>query len=364
MDTFAQKAFRVLSEPFSSWDSFVTSATNFVSLVASGQSRTGWPYLLSSVLIAYAVVRLGKRRGYFHAHKSFREIVLPLEVYLHRSAIVDYKFVLFDQSIRKLLYMPLLYGLTHVLYVALSSVLPRGDIYISPRIAAWMLPIVAVILSDFGMFVGHWLMHRIDFLWPFHEVHHSAEVLTPVTVYRVHPVEELVIGAVNSFVTAMSGALFTALTDAPLDPLSIFGLNALTFLFYVTGYQLRHSHVWLSYGPVLSRILISPAQHQVHHSEAEKHWNKNFGFMLAIWDWMLGSLYVPKEREHIVFGCGVDSHEYSTVTKLYFTPFAKSYAAFTRQLRRVVMRLPSHRSPVLDPSCDADRYNTPRDSAV
>jgi sterol desaturase/sphingolipid hydroxylase (fatty acid hydroxylase superfamily) len=41
----------------------------------------------------------------------------------------------------------------------------------------------------------------------------------------------------------------------------------------------------------------------VHHSGNPKHFNKNFGSCLALWDWMFGTLYVPqKEREPLIFG--------------------------------------------------------------
>src|ERR1039458_8498353 len=36
---------------------------------------------------------------------------------------------------------------------------------------------------------GLGLFHAIPALWEFHKVHHSAEVLTPLTEMRTHPVE-------------------------------------------------------------------------------------------------------------------------------------------------------------------------------
>ncbi len=41
---------------------------------------------------------------------------------------------------------------------------------------------------------------------------------------------------------------------------------------------------------MLGRIFVSPAHHQVHHSANPKHFNKNFGSCLALWDWMFGTL--------------------------------------------------------------------------
>jgi sterol desaturase/sphingolipid hydroxylase (fatty acid hydroxylase superfamily) len=61
--------------------------------------------------------------------------------------------------------------------------------------------------------------------------------------------------------------------------------------------------MWIAFRGVLGRIFVSPAYHQVHHSSNPKHFNKNFGSCLALWDWMFGTLYVPeKEREPLTFG--------------------------------------------------------------
>src|SRR5690606_31871005 len=74
--------------------------------------------------------------------------------------------------------------------ITLSKVLGPADV------PAWDRTTIAVVYSvvlfvawDFGRFVLHWLLHRIPFLWSFHQVHHSAEVLEPLTLYRTHPVE-------------------------------------------------------------------------------------------------------------------------------------------------------------------------------
>ena len=37
-------------------------------------------------------------------------------------------------------------------------------------------------------FNHHWLSHKVPLLWEFHKVHHNAEVLTPLTNFRLHPV--------------------------------------------------------------------------------------------------------------------------------------------------------------------------------
>ena len=327
------KVLRVVAEPFSSLQSFTAALKSIAWNVTSLQSRTSWLYLLSSLIVAYAIFRYRSRHGHDSGRTSFKEAVFPADVYLHRSAVTDYKFVLFDKCARMFVYVPLFSAFTYVVYRFATQAAGHIPIHVSPTNALWLVPLWLVVATDFSYFLAHWLMHRIPILWLFHEVHHSADVLTPVTAYRVHPFEDLVTNSITSVITGLSAAAFTSATDHLVDPLAIFGVNAISFGFYLFGFQLRHSHVWLSFGPFWSRIFISPAQHQVHHSVAERHWNKNFGYMFAWWDVLFGTIYVPREREDIVFGCGTEPDEYSSVSKLYFRPFVKSLHLVRQALR-------------------------------
>ena len=53
---------------------------------------------------------------------------------------------------------------------------------------------VALFLGyELGFFVDHTLKHRIPALWELHKAHHSAEVLTPLVNFRVHPLDSLIL---------------------------------------------------------------------------------------------------------------------------------------------------------------------------
>jgi sterol desaturase/sphingolipid hydroxylase (fatty acid hydroxylase superfamily) len=61
--------------------------------------------------------------------------------------------------------------------------------------------------------------------------------------------------------------------------------------------------MWIAFRGVLGRIFVSHAHHQVHHSANPKHFNKNLGSCLALWDRMFGTLYVSeKTREPLTIG--------------------------------------------------------------
>ena len=70
----------------------------------------------------------------------------------------------------------------------------------------------------------------------------------------------------------------------------------------------------------------------IHHSLDAKHWSKNYGFIFAVWDGLFGSLYVPRSREILRLGVPSDSRDFSSVTKLYFLPFAKAARAVMQKL--------------------------------
>jgi len=338
-----EKGLRLWYRPFESWEAFVATLSRGPSVFLSLESKTGLLYLIAGFLTALAVYYIYRRELPEEYRGSALSYIFPRSIYTHPSAIVDYKFVGFDLLVRFFIYFPLVAGTGQLVYVMLNSfevdlsfgLFVESHYYV--RLA--IVTLIGIAALDFSVFFSHYLLHKIPFLWPFHEVHHSAEVLTPVTVHRNHPMDDMVNGIVYGVVGGSLAATYTAVSGNVVSELTIFGLNIFTFAYYISVYQLRHSHIWLSYGPIMSHIFVSPAQHQIHHSIDRKHWNKNYGFTFAIWDWMFGCLYVPKEREEIKFGVPeVDPADFSTVPRLYFLPFAKSYRRLIAMIKARSLR--------------------------
>jgi sterol desaturase/sphingolipid hydroxylase (fatty acid hydroxylase superfamily) len=89
---------------------------------------------------------------------------------------------------------------------------------------------------------------------------------------------------------------------------------------------------------VLEHILISPAQHHIHHSIERKHYNKNYGEVFAIWDLMFGTLYVLKGYEKLSFGLSDQNGErieqpYPNLRSALLHPFADSWHALKKGTR-------------------------------
>jgi sterol desaturase/sphingolipid hydroxylase (fatty acid hydroxylase superfamily) len=175
--------------------------------------------------------------------------------------------------------------------------------------------------SDFGYFLFHWASHVIPPLWAIHRLHHSAEVMTPLTAARVHPLEKPIMGVTIALTTGLLVGPLLYLYAGRTGVLPALGLDVFGSLFFLLGHNLHHSHVWVSFGPVVGRIIVSPAQHQIHHSSLPRHLDKNFAEHWAVWDWLFGTLYLPREREQLTLGlAGYTRQPHTGVVKAWFGP--------------------------------------------
>ncbi len=268
-----------------------------LSAALGGPSSRLWPlYLPGMILLAFYIYRKEKRSG------SFLRWLFPAQMYLHKSHMVDIQLFVVSRVLNLL-------GLFQK--IAIMSAVSAGVVGLlggtfSPGmdLSPFMIGLLLLLANDFSTYWIHRVHHEHPTLWPFHAVHHSAEVMTPITVYRKHPIYDvfaaLVKGVVVGGVQGLLLSLFVSQISIPL----LLGVNAFYMIFNAFAANLRHSHVWLSFGRVMEHIFISPAQHQVHHSIELKHYNKNYGEVLAVWDWMFGTLYICAEREDIAFGLG------------------------------------------------------------
>jgi sterol desaturase/sphingolipid hydroxylase (fatty acid hydroxylase superfamily) len=291
--------------------------------------RFGLLFLGVSFSVAYGLFRVHKRRGLSEA-SSFWQFIGGSRVNLHRSALLDYRYYLVRGIIKVALLLPLLGLLLPYLfnandYLALFSRLwgvraPLGD----SLGLALLYGLGLFLLRDFSHYWVHRAFHS-RWLWEFHKVHHSAPVLVPATASRIHFVELLADKLAASLCVALYAGLFWYLCGGRVSAYSLFGVTYLVFIFNALAANLRHSHVWLSFGPRIEHVLNSPAQHQIHHSDAPRHFNKNFATNLSLWDWLFGTLYVTSATpEPLQFGTGEpDNDSYLSLYSLVVTPFVR-----------------------------------------
>ena len=280
-------------------------------------------YLLLSVFIALAWLILIKRVKISSAVAR----IFDRKVFFSRSAIADYKIFVINRVVTSVI-SPLLItqiSIATAIFFALHNqdFVQSGQFKDASKAAVVALfSVTMFVVDDFTKYVVHRWMHRIPVLWAIHKIHHSAETLTPVTVYRVHPLEGVLYASRSAVAQGITIPVFLYLFGSIVDLYTVVGVNVLVFVFHVTGSNLRHSHINISYWPWLEHVFISPAQHQLHHSVAEEHFDKNFGAALAVWDWLFGSLHLSEDDKELEFG--LDESEGTSATDMrtiYLTPF-------------------------------------------
>lgn len=330
---FLQRVVEYSFASFSSWNNFTEAIGKVPRVFTDFTQGLAWPYLLSSLIVAWILFALAKSRG-ASTGASFLEYAFPRRLYRHPSTLLDCRFATIDVFLNFLIYVPIIMGI-NLLGSKVMGALVGVTSWEPPKTLSMTWSVSAavgfVLFNDFLTYWGHVLFHKVPALWSFHQVHHSAEVLTPVTAYRAHPVELIGFALITAPSVGLASVFYQNLVGPPLQVTAIFGISILGLL----GSHLRHSHIMFSFGPVISRIILSPAQHVIHHSVDTQHWNKNFGVKFAFWDGLFGTLYVPKGTESIRVGLpGADPREFSTVQKLYFRPFAKAAGGLVPLLGR------------------------------
>jgi sterol desaturase/sphingolipid hydroxylase (fatty acid hydroxylase superfamily) len=177
---------------------------------------------------------------------------------------------------------------------------------------------------ELGFFVDHTLKHRIPALWELHKAHHSAEVLTPLVNFRVHPLDSLILANTLALFIGVIGGVAQYALGRKAVSFTLFDQNVLMLLYIYLTAQLQHSEIWIPFTGLWGRIFMSPAHHQLHHSADPAHFNCNMGASLAIWDWLVGSLHMPSvEPPGLAFGVSGHTHDPHGVRGLVVDPALK-----------------------------------------
>jgi sterol desaturase/sphingolipid hydroxylase (fatty acid hydroxylase superfamily) len=132
---------------------------------------------------------------------------------------------------------------------------------------------LAFLLFTFCDYWNHRLQHRSP-LWPLHRIHHAAEEMTVLTLWRQHPA----IAAIEPFIKLWPLALF----DVSGQAVAISGI-------VIVGYEhLIHSNLRWNWGWFGRWVLIPPTGHRLHHHIDPVCQGKNLGIPV-LWDRLFGT---------------------------------------------------------------------------
>lgn len=163
------------------------------------------------------------------------------------------------------------------------------------------------IISDLVSFVSHRFLHTNDYLWKFHQLHHSTEELTAISSFRHHWFEGLYHGLWQAAVSSL-------LIVTP-------GIRMLMVFLIISACYFQHANLRLSFPKWVNLVFITPLNHRWHHSLMSiKPKGQNFGLFLSVWDRWLGSYFVPT-NEPEKLGTGPEYPK--TLAARLFYPFTK-----------------------------------------
>jgi sterol desaturase/sphingolipid hydroxylase (fatty acid hydroxylase superfamily) len=147
------------------------------------------------------------------------------------------------------------------------------------------------VVVDFTQWGTHRLLHRFDFLWNFHKVHHSVKQMGFAAHLRYHWMEPIV---------------YNSLRYIPLAIIGGFSAQDVAFVhfFNITIGHLNHANIDWDYG-FLKYIFNNPKMHIWHHSKElpeDRKYGVNFGLTLSIWDYIFNTNYIPHSGRDIELG--------------------------------------------------------------
>jgi sterol desaturase/sphingolipid hydroxylase (fatty acid hydroxylase superfamily) len=302
-------------------------------------------FMMCSALLFAAGALLFQNRTQLLNPKKIRRSLFPSGVFLHPSSLFDYRYyflsrilIIFPFSYLTAPFFADLYRYAHnILFTFFGSPVHTTSFFSSIP-GKVLITLLFVLALDFGYWLHHWLMHRYLWLWEFHKAHHSAQRLNVFTSVRAHPLEEIFAGILMSLATTILSGILAYFSSTPAHPFEIGTQNVLLLAFFLTFYHLRHTQIWIPVKGFWGHIVQSPAHHQIHHSTDPRHFNKNFGFCLSVWDWLFGTLYIPEKKERLVYGLGAESTEYNSFFSFLLRPFVMNWRAITSKLKATLVR--------------------------
>ena len=131
-------------------------------------------------------------------------------------------------------------------------------------------------------FLGYWIhraQHRFHWWWQLHAVHHSQRAMSVWTESRNHYLDDILAALIFVLAARLAGTPVTQ------------------FIWLVFASRLieslSHANWRVGYGALLSRVIVDPHFHRIHHAIGLGHEGRargvNFAVLLPLWDGLFGT---------------------------------------------------------------------------
>ena len=176
-------------------------------------------------------------------------------------------------------------GIVFEIAFLLRHLMPHAWLYGVQSQPFWLQAIEALLMAETWVYVSHRLSHKWEFLWKFHQVHHTVEEMSWSASSRQHPVDFLLI---------IVGA------NLPAMILGIDLRSIAAFILFERFYTvLLHSNLRLDWG-WFSKIVASPSLHKTHH-QPDGH-RTNYAGILSLLDTLANTYKSPTQLQETAAG--------------------------------------------------------------
>jgi sterol desaturase/sphingolipid hydroxylase (fatty acid hydroxylase superfamily) len=198
-------------------------------------------------------------------------------------------------------------GLAPLLVLPITFYAAEHSLWTRPSVLAfpYALPLDLLIL-DFWIYGWHRANHELPLLWRFHEVHHRDVFLDATSAVRFHFGEVML--------SALVRAALIVLLAIPLGSVIVFETLVLMATIF------HHSNLRLpeAIERYLSRAIITPSLHWVHHHAKKSDTDSIYGTILSIWDrWFNTGPHINRRRDMPI---GVEGEEEVGIVRLIALP--------------------------------------------
>ncbi len=172
--------------------------------------------------------------------------------------------------------------------------------------------ILGVIALDSINYWWHRFLHRVPLLMRFHTVHHTDTLLDVSSALRFH------------FVEVLAGHLFRIpfilILGLPLSSIILYDI-----IFNINVY-FHHSNIRINrrLDIALSKFIVTPYIHRIHHSTKWREANSNFSSFLLLWDRLFNTFTPQGEVSTPRYGIpGYTEEKYQTLLYMIRQPFTR-----------------------------------------
>lgn len=143
-----------------------------------------------------------------------------------------------------------------------------------------------LVTHDFYIYWFHRFQHSNSMFWRTHEAHHSTRDVDWLSGSRSHSIEILINQTIEFAPIVLLASPEVAVLKGCVD--AVWGMYIHSNIDVQSG--------WLQY------VVNGPEMHRWHHAVDHEAYNKNFSTKFAVWDWVFGTAYRPKNRKPSSYG--------------------------------------------------------------